>query len=429
MPRLCYHDSNFDENLSNITKSFALDDEVSEQVLKILNAVRKNGDKALIEFTEKWDQCKLDPTALRVSSQALDKALQDLNPDDKSLFQLIEKNLIIFHKEHIAKSWQKELRPGASLGKMIHPLDRVGIYIPGGTAPLISTVFMTVIPAKVAGVKEIVLCSPPNKKGKIHPLILAAAEFLGVKEVYSVGGAQAIGAMAFGTKSILPVHKIVGPGNAYIAMAKKLVVGVVDIDMIAGPSEILVLADEKAKPEWVAADLLSQAEHDVKARMFLVSNSLALLDQVENVVITQLKKLKRKKIAKQAWQDNGWLIHAENLVQAINIANAIAPEHLELMIESPHKYLSQLKSAGAIFVGPYTPEAVGDYVAGPSHVLPTGGSARFYSPLSVNTFLKETSVLEYDKSLFLKEAPWMEKLAELEGLGAHKNSISIRINQ
>lgn len=429
MPRLCYKDSDFDENLSNIAKFFALDDGLSKQVLKILNAVRKNGDNALVEFTEKWDQCKLDPTALRISSQALDKALQNLNPDVKSLFQLIEKNLSIFHKEHIAKSWQKELRPGASLGKMIHPMDRVGIYIPGGTAPLISTVFMTVIPAKVAGVKEIVLCSPPNKKGEIHPLILAAAAFLGVKEVYSIGGAQAIGAMAFGTKSILPVHKIVGPGNAYIAMAKKLVVGVVDIDMIAGPSEILVLADQKSKPEWIAADLLSQAEHDVNARMFLVSDSLALLDHVESTVTTQLKKLERKKIADKAWQNNGWLIHTENLVQAIDVANTIAPEHLELMVDSPHKYLPQLKSAGAIFVGSYTPEAVGDYTAGPSHVLPTGGSARFYSPLSVDTFLKTTSILEYDKKLFLKEAPWIEKLAELEGLGAHKNSISIRINQ
>lgn len=426
MPNLSYLDSDFNHQLELICRPFAMDLDLMKKVQSILDDVQLRGDQAIFDFTKKWDHCVIDMDTMRVSLKDLDDAMSQITEQEQKLFEKISENIENYQKMNIPKSWTHRFDNGANLGKLVRPLNRVGIYVPGGTAPLISTVFMTVIPAKVAGVKEIVVATPPNSKGEIHPLILAACQFLGVHEVYRMGGAQAIAGMAYSTEIISKVDKIVGPGNAYIAMAKKLVYGVVDIDMIAGPSEILILADEKNKPDWVAADLLSQCEHDPMSRAYLVSTSADFLIEVEKQVQEQLKSLSRSSIAEKSWEKGGYLILAKDRTHAIEIANHIGPEHLEICYSNADQYINHIVNAGAIFMGEYTPEAVGDYVAGPSHVLPTGGSARFFSPLSVLSFLKETSILEYNRLTLEKERDIIEIMAECEGLDAHKRSISIR---
>ena len=426
MPKISYENDDFEEKLEIISKPFALDEALLDKVQTILDDVRHKGDDAIIKYTHKWDKCLLEKDSIRVSKDRLIECLEQIPAEIQNIFNKITDNLTSYHKINIPSSWIEKMPNGATLGKLINPINRVGVYVPGGTAPLISTVFMSIIPAKIAGVKEIVVCTPPDVKGKIDPVILAACSYLGINEVYRVGGAQAIGAMAFGTDSIEKVDKVVGPGNAFIAMAKKIVYGVVDIDMIAGPSEILIIADKKANPRWIAADLLSQAEHDVNSRCFVISDSDDILNKVSEEFLLQSKSLDRKDIINKSWQENGWLIKVLNLTMAVDVANNIAPEHLELHLENAEEISKNIISAGAIFVGPYTPEAVGDYIAGPSHVLPTGGTARFYSPLNVQTFLKESSYINYDKKTLALEKDVIEDIAVLESLTAHKNSISIR---
>ena len=338
--------------------------------------------------------------------------------------ELSAKRIRAFHERQQEKSWSF-FEGGALLGQVIRPLERVGIYIPGGKASYPSTVLMNVIPAQVAGVKETALCVP-TPKGEINPVVMAAIKLLGVQEVYRIGGAQAIGAMAYGTETIKKVDKIVGPGNIYVATAKKMVFGVVDIDMIAGPSEILILADESADPVFIAADLLSQAEHDEYASSILITNSKTVAEAVSRELEKQLKELKRREIAKRSLDAYGAIILTKTLAKAADIANAVAPEHLEIMTEHPDTIVPLIKNAGAIFIGKWTPEALGDYAAGPNHTLPTGGTARFSSPLGVYDFIKRSSLIGFTREGFRRLAGTVKTIADAEGLEAHGNTVRVR---
>jgi histidinol dehydrogenase len=337
------------------------------------------------------------------------------------------RNVKRYQKDLLLKDWIK-LYGKVRLGSLVRPLERVGVYIPGGTAPLVSTVIMTVVPAKVAGVKEIIVTTPPNREGIVNPYILAACEQTGVDRVYKVGGAQAIAALAYGTETIPKVDKIVGPGNIFVASAKRQVYGFVGIDMVAGPSEVLIIADDSADPKFVAADLLAQAEHDILARTFLVTPSSALAKNVQREIDFQIKRLSRNSTAKKSMRHQGFVVLVKHLDEAVEIANQIAPEHAELICRKPLTLVKKIQSAGAIFVGNSTPEPVGDYVAGPSHVLPTGGTARFFSPLSSREFLKSISYLQYDRKSLLKELPVIQKIANIEGLDAHRKSAEARFS-
>jgi len=395
--------------------------EIEKAVKKILSDVRKNEDSALKRYTLRFDRHDL-PIKLKTSdiSSHAKKA-------DKKIIRALEissKRIWDFHERQKEKSWSFK-KDGALLGQIIMPIERAGVYVPGGKASYPSTVLMNVIPAQVAGVKDICLCVPtPN--GETNPYVMAAIDMLGVKEVYRIGGAQAVAAMAYGTRTIKKVDKIVGPGNIYVALAKKLVFGEVDIDMIAGPSEILIVADKSANPEFIAADMLSQAEHDELASSILITDSDVLADNVIQELNAQLKMLKRKDIAKKSLKRFGAIIKAKNIKEAIDITNDIAPEHLEIMTEKPEKDAEMVKNAGAIFLGQWTPESLGDYSAGPNHTLPTGGTARFSSPLGVYDFIKRTSLLQFDKKGFMLLSDAVEAIADIEGLEAHANTIRTR---
>lgn len=398
-------------------------DNVESTVRGILKDVRKNGDKALKKYTERFD-------AIRLKNLSINKKEIEFtaNKADKKVLNALElsaKRIRAFHERQKEKSWAFS-KNGITLGQIITPLERVGIYVPGGKASYPSTLLMNVIPAKVAGVKEIALCVP-TPKGEINPYVMLAIKLLGLKEVYRIGGAQAIGAMAYGTETIKRVDKIFGPGNIYVTTAKRLVFGEVDIDMIAGPSEILIIADETVNPLFIAADLLSQAEHDEMASAILVTNSESLAKKVIREIANQLNALKRKNIAKKSIQKYGAIIITKNLESAVNIANKISPEHLEIMTENPEKLLPKIKNAGAIFLGQWSPEVLGDYSAGPNHTLPTGGTARFSSPLGVYDFMKRSSLLNFKKEGFMRLAKTVETLTDVEGLEAHGNSIRVRL--
>lgn len=395
--------------------------EIEKAVKDILDDVRENGDAAIKRYTHKFDQhvlpLKLKASEIRRYAKMVDKNII------KAL-QISAKRIQNFHERQKEESWSFK-KNGALLGQIIRPIERAGIYVPGGKASYPSTVLMNVIPAQVAGVKEITLCVPtPN--GEINPYVMAAIELLGVKDVYRIGGAQAVGAMAYGTKSIKKVDKIVGPGNIYVALAKKMVFGEVGIDMIAGPSEILIIADNAANPAFIAADILSQAEHDEMASSILITDSEVLAEKVILEIGNQLKHLKRKEIAKKSLTKFGAIIKTKNISKGISIANQIAPEHLEIMTKEPEKYVDSIKNAGAIFLGQWTPEPLGDYSAGPNHTLPTSGTARFSSPLGVYDFVKRTSLLMFEKNGFNKLANTVEAIADIEGLEAHANTIRIR---
>lgn len=395
--------------------------EVEKTVKNILADVRKNGDSAVKKYTLKFDRHNL-PFRLKASEVA-----QYAKKADKKIVKALElsaKRIWEFHEKQNEKSWYLQ-KDGALLGQIISPIERAGVYVPGGKASYPSTVLMDVIPAQVAGVKGIALCVPtPN--GEINPYVMAAIELLSVKEVYRIGGAQAVGAMAYGTESIKKVDKIVGPGNIYVALAKKMVFGEVGIDMIAGPSEILIIADETANPEFAAADMLSQAEHDELASSVLITDSEVLVNNVIQELKAQFKELKRKDIAKKSLKRFGAVIKTKNIKEAIDIANDIAPEHLEIMTKNPEKDAEMIKNAGAIFLGQWTPEPLGDYSAGPNHTLPTGGTARFSSPLGVYDFIKRTSLLQFDKRGFELLSDTVEAIADIEGLEAHANTIRVR---
>jgi histidinol dehydrogenase len=399
---------------------------VEKTVRKIIGDVRKSGDAALISYTEKFDGVKLAPKKIRVSEKEIEKAFEDVPEEDIDALRLAARRIADFHERQKTQSWFVQEVSGAMLGQRVLPLECVGIYVPGGKASYPSSVLMNAVPAKVAGVPKVVMCVPAPG-GKLNPGVLVAADLAGVDEIYKVGGAQAVAAMAYGTKTIPRVDKIVGPGNIYVATAKRLVFGAVDIDMVAGPSEILVVADKTANPAFVAADMLSQAEHDEMASAVLVTDSPELADAVKLELDAQVKELPRRKVAEKSLADFGAIILVRDLLEAAEIANRIAPEHLELSVDRPMELLPRLKNAGAIFMGHYTPEAVGDYCAGPNHVLPTGGTARFFSPLSTDDFVKKSSVLMYTKEALEELAPAVLRIAKMEGLDAHARMVEKRL--
>ena len=398
--------------------------DVAGIVADILYDVRKNGDKAVLAYCAKFDKAELD--TLEVSKQEIEEALNHVEPEFLEILKEAAANIRAFHSRQVRNSFVLADKPGVVLGQKVTPIEKVGVYVPGGTAAYPSTVLMDTIPAKIAGCPQIVMVTPPGKDGKINPAILAAASIAGVDKIFKVGGAQAIAALAYGTESIPKVDKIVGPGNAFVAEAKKQVFGMVSIDMIAGPSEILVIADGKSNPVHVAADLLSQAEHDKLASAVLVTDSEELAVTVRDELERQLPLLPREEIARASIDNNGKIIVAENLMQGIEIANEIAPEHLELVVDDPFSYLDAVKNAGSIFMGRSCPEALGDYFAGPNHTLPTSGTARFSSPLSVDDFVKKSQFSYYTAGALASVADKIAAFAEKEGLRAHGRSVMIR---
>lgn len=397
-----------------------------EQVAEIGRQVRENGDRALLELTLRFDKASLPPDGLRVSSDEIDRAYDLVDGDYLIALSEAIDNIEEFHAKQLRTSWMEPDDCGNILGQLHRPLDRVGIYVPGGTAAYPSSVLMNAIPAQVAGVREIAMVTPPAADGSLNPYTLVAAAELGLEEIYKVGGAQAVFALAYGTETIKAVDKVTGPGNLWVTLAKRLVYGQVDIDMLAGPSEILIVADGKADPAYVAADLMSQAEHDVLARSILVTDAPDLLDRVERQLQEQMQRLSRRDIIQKALENYGAMVLVDSLEEAFEVANQVAPEHLEVLVEEPFSWLSRIRHAGAVFLGPYTPEPVGDYIAGPNHILPTGGTARFYSPVTVDTFMKKSSVIYYSRTGFERYRDSIIKLAETEGLTAHANSIKVR---
>ena len=397
---------------------------VEQIVADIIANVRENGDKAVLEYNKKFD--KADLTTLLVSQEEIDEAFATVEPEFLSILQQAAENIRNFHSKQVRNSFVIADKPGIVLGQKVTPIEKVGVYVPGGTAAYPSTVLMDTIPAKIAGCPTIVMVTPPGADGKINPVILAAAKIAGVDLIFKVGGAQAVAALAYGTESIPKVDKIVGPGNAFVAEAKKQVFGLVSIDMIAGPSEILVIADGKSNPVHVAADLLSQAEHDKLASAVLVTDSAQLAEAVSMELEKQIPLLPRAEIARASIDNNGKIIVAENLMQGIEISNEIAPEHLELMVDDPFAYLDAVKHAGSIFMGRNCPEALGDYFAGPNHTLPTSGTARFSSPLSVDDFVKKSQFTYYTADALTAVADSINYFANKEGLQAHGKSAIIR---
>ncbi len=397
---------------------------VEDIVKDILDNVSKNKDKALYYYAEKFDKCKLN--SLLVSEDEFSEAFTLVEDEFIEILKKASENIKEFHSKQIRKGFEIKRENGVIIGQKITPIEKVGLYVPGGTAVYPSTVLMDSIPAKIAGSKEICITTPPNSEGKINPNILVAAKIAGVDKVYKVGGAQAIGALAFGTETISKVDKIVGPGNAFVAEAKRQVFGKVNIDMIAGPSEILIIADKKSNAKHIASDLLSQAEHDKMASAVLVTDSNELALKVQAEIENQLEKLPRKDIARVSIDTNGKIIVAKNLEEVISVSNKIAPEHLELMVDNPFDYLDKITNAGSIFMGRYCPEALGDYYAGPNHTLPTSGTARFSSPLSVDDFIKKTQYTYYTESALKEVYKDVVYFANKEGLDAHGNSAKVR---
>lgn len=403
-----------------------LTDDIKNKVREIIIKVKKEGDKALFEFTEKYDGARLNPSEMLVSKEEWGKVSQEVSDGLLEVIKEAIKKIKNYHLHQKENSWFTTEEKGIILGQVVNPIKRVGLYVPGGTAAYPSSLIMAAVPAMIAGVKEIVVVTPPSSDGKINSYLLSTARELGIAEIYKVGGAQAIAALAYGTETIRRVDKIVGPGNIYVTLAKKNVFGEVDIDMLAGPSEILIWADEKANPRYLACDLLSQAEHDVEASAILITTSSLLADKVREEIEHELKNLNRKKIIQESLNKKGKLIVAEDERIILEFVNGFAPEHLELQIESPWQILGEIKNAGAIFVGAYSPEALGDYWAGPNHILPTSGGARCFSPLSVKDFTKRSSIIFYDKERLGQASEKIASFARLEGLEAHARSIEIR---
>ncbi|GCF93490.1 histidinol dehydrogenase [Enterococcus florum] len=399
--------------------------DVSATVSTILEQVNTQGDSALYQLTKDIDQVEL--SALRVSTEEIEAGMSSISEDLLRVIQQAKENILAFHKKQVREGFVSTDSKGLVMGQRILPLAAVGVYVPGGTAAYPSTVLMDVLPAKIAGVEKIVMVTPPSQAGTIPAAILAAAKIAGVDEIYKIGGAQAIAALAYGTETIPRVDKIVGPGNIYVATAKRMVYGQVDIDMIAGPSDVLIVADEQANPQWVAADLLAQAEHDVLAQAILVTTSQRIVTEVQTALSEQLEELPRQAIAQESIETNGKIILVRDLAEALELANRIAPEHLELAVEKPFDLLGKVKNAGSVFLGNYTPEALGDYFAGPNHTLPTEGTARFYSPLSVDDFVKKSSYLYYSKAALSEVTEDVALFAQSEGLDGHARSMTIRM--
>lgn len=400
--------------------------EYEKTVSEILNNVRNNGDKAVFEYTEKFDGYKYDENTIRVTEKEINEAYDNY---DKELIAIMEKafnNIKEYHEKQKQNSWISTKEDGTLLGVKVSAIEKAGVYVPGGKAAYPSSTLMCVIPALVAGVERIVMVTPANKEGKVADCTLVAAKICGVNEIYKVGGAQAIAALAYGTETIPKVDKIVGPGNIFVALAKKAVFGHVSIDSVAGPSEILVIADDTANPRYVAADLLSQAEHDQLASAILLTTSKELADKVSAEVDIFLKELSRTEIIEKSLENYGYIILCDSIDDAIDAANEIASEHLEILTKNPYETMTKIKNAGAIFLGEYSSEPLGDYFAGPNHVLPTNGTAKFFSPLSVDAFIKKTSIISYSKDALKEIHTDIERFALSEGLSAHANSIKVR---
>lgn len=397
-----------------------------QRVQEIATAVRENGDQAVFEFTVRFDGATISPDNFLVSEAEIEEAYELVDDDYVFALRKAIDNIDYFHGKQLKNSWMEPDEKGNIVGQLFRPLERVGIYVPGGTAAYPSSVLMNAIPAQVAGVEEIAMASPPDKNGKMNPYTLVAAAELGLSEIYKMGGAQAVFALAWGTDTVKKVDLISGPGNIYVTLAKKMVYGDVNIDMLAGPSEILIIADRHANPVYLAADMMSQAEHDVLARSILVTDSAALLEGVEQEILKQMPNLSRRDIIEKSLADYGAFILVDDINEACRVANLVAPEHLELMVEKPFDLLSKIHNAGAIFLGSNTPEPVGDYLAGPNHILPTGGTARFFSPVTVDTFMKASSIIFYSREGLEEDADDIIKLAEVEGLTAHANCLRVR---
>lgn len=402
-------------------------DEVEAIVAGIIDRVRKEGDAALTDYAWQFDHCRLD--ALEVSDEEIQAAFERTDKEFIKTLEMAAQNIRAFHSRQIRKNFMINDQEGVVLGQRVMPIEKVGLYVPGGTASYPSTVLMDAIPAQLAGVKQIIMVSPPDKEGKIADPILAAAKVAGVNRIFKVGGAQAVAALAYGTQSLPKVDKIVGPGNIFVATAKRRVFGVVDIDMIAGPSEILVLADGSCNPAYVAADMLSQAEHDKLASAVLVTDSMELAQAVQAQLEIQIPKLARAEIARTSIENNGKIIVSDSMSQAISISNLIAPEHLEVCVDDPFACLNAITNAGSVFLGKNVPEALGDYFAGPNHTLPTSGTARFSSPLSVDDFVKKSSFIYYTKEALGKVQDRVVDFAMREGLQGHANSVAIRFRE
>jgi histidinol dehydrogenase len=423
-------------NLDKDNKNYYLDilknraETVHKEVIiavdSILADVRENKDSAVVKYTNKFDSELVNTQNMKVTVDEIENAYKVVDEKFIEAIKLAKENIWFFHEKQKQNSWMVNKEDGIILGQKVRALDTVGIYVPGGTASYPSSVIMNTIPAKVAGVEKIVMVTPPSKDGSINPNILVAADIAGVDEIYKVGGAQGVAALAYGTESIPKVDKIVGPGNIYVAMAKRSVYGFVDIDMIAGPSEILVIADETGDAKYIAADLMSQAEHDVLASSILVTTSMKLAEEVKKELERQVETLSRKDIIITSLRDYGGIIVVEDMKDAIEMSNIIAPEHLEVMVKEPFAILGELKNAGSIFLGKYAPEPLGDYMAGPNHVLPTSGSAKFFSPLSVDDYIKKSSFIYYSEEGLSKVKDQVITLADTEGLTAHANSIKVR---
>ena len=398
-------------------------------VAEIIETVKKGGDEALFSYTEKFDRCKMDAAHIRVTREEIDEAYQKVDADFVEVMKKSAANIRAFHEKQLRNSWFDPKPDGTILGMKILPIAIAGVYVPGGKAAYPSSVLMNVLPAKVAGVERIIMTTPPGADGKVNPGTLVAAHIAGVDEIYKVGGAQAIAAMAFGAQSIPKVDKITGPGNIFVALAKKACFGYVSIDSIAGPSEILVIADETANPRYVAADLLSQAEHDELASAILITTSKTLADQVSIEVDRFVANLSRREIIEKSLNNYGYILMVDSLDEAADTANEIASEHLEILTKDPFAMMTKIRNAGAIFLGEYSSEPLGDYFAGPNHVLPTNGTARFFSPLNVDDFLKKTSIISYSRPALEKIHQDIECFAENEGLTAHANSIRVRFEK
>ncbi len=402
-------------------------DELAARVAAIMEEVRQTGDAALCAFTRRFDGASLSTAQLKVSPAEMAQAYAAVDQEVLKSLRLAKDRIEKFHQKQLLRSWFQPEQDGTILGQLILPLERVGIYVPGGTASYPSSVLMNAIPAKVAGVGRIIMVTPPQADGSVNPYTLVAAAEAGVNEIYKVGGAQAVAALAYGTESIQRVDKITGPGNIYVTLAKRLVYGQVGIDMLAGPSEVLVVADSSANPEYAAADMLSQAEHDRLASAIFLTHDEDLAIKVGEELERQLAALPRQEIAREALTNYSAIVITDGLQESLALANQFAPEHLELLVAQPFECLGQIKNAGAIFLGAYSPEPVGDYLAGPNHVLPTSGTARFYSPLNVDTFMKKSSVISFAKESLLQLGPDIVRLAEVEGLQAHANAVRVRL--
>ncbi|MBR5420136.1 MAG: histidinol dehydrogenase [Lachnospiraceae bacterium] len=400
--------------------------DIEEKVATIIERVRGRGDAALFDYSRQFDHFELTAENIRVSDAEIEEAEKVLDPEFRGVLERAAANIRDFHEKQKRLSWIDTKPDGSILGQKITAIEKVGMYVPGGSAPLSSSVLMDIIPAKVAGVDKIIMCTPPGQGGKIDPAILTAARIAGVDEIYRVGGAQAIAAMAHGTESIPKVHKICGPGNIFVALAKKAVYGQVGIDSIAGPSEILVLADESANARFVAADMLSQAEHDPRASAVLVTTSRELAEQVAEELTKQTALLSRKEIIEKSLEEYGFIFVAKDMDSAVETVNDIASEHLEIQTKDPFALLSKVRNAGAIFLGSWSSEPLGDYYAGPNHILPTNGTAKFFSPLSVDDFIKKSSIIAYSREALLRDHKDIELFAKGESLTAHANSVAVR---